>query len=221
MVSDCDRRGLAFIVEGATEKVFYLEYLKYIRKKHATTIVKDYESQEDAYVIADGDDGMTLVMFNAVNSVSQMTNSATWFHRACSKAFPDRAWSVFLCYDTDEYNYAITKFHEGDWGLLRKDIGKSAERIVDLAAKADIEDIILCDLAGVLGFLGLGRETPMPEGSKGKAKLKKLYRMVALNNAYHSGEKARPLIQALDMELIERSAPIPLREIEEFVFLEL
>ena len=34
---------------------------------------------------------------------------------------------------------------------------------------------MLCDLPGVLSFLGLPPETEMPPGNKGKTKLKKLY----------------------------------------------
>lgn len=49
---------------------------------------------------------------------------------------------------------------------------------------------MLCDLPGVLSFLGLPPETEMPPGNKGKMKLKKLYRKVAPNKAYHSGERA-------------------------------
>ena len=66
-------------------------------------------------------------------------------------------------------------------------------------AKADIEDVMLCDLPGVLSFLGLPPETEMPPGNKGKTKLKKLYRKVAPNKAYHSGECAKDLISHLDM----------------------
>lgn len=42
---------------------------------------------------------------------------------------------------------------------------------------------MLCDLPGVLSFLGLPPETEMPPGNKGKTKLKKLYRKVAPNKA--------------------------------------
>lgn len=58
-----------------------------------------------------------------------------------------------------------------------------------------------CDLPGVLSFLGLPPETEMPPGNKGKTKLKKLYRKVAPNKAYHSGERAKDLISHLDMAI--------------------
>ena len=48
----------------------------------------------------------------------------------------------------------------------------------------------------------------MPPGNKGKTKLKKLYRKVAPNKAYHSGERAKDLISHLDMAEIRASAPV-------------
>ena len=93
-------------------------------------------------------------------------------------------------------------------------ISPTAQRVVDLAAKADIEDVMLCDLPGVLSFLGLPPETEMPPGNKGKAKLKKPCRKVAPNKAYHSGERAKDLTSHLDMAEIRASAPVPLGEID-------
>lgn len=65
---------------------------------------------------------------SCVNSVSPMTNSATWFDRACVGKNQKFAWTVFPCYDTDEYNSNITKFHEGDWAMFRKSIASSAQQ---------------------------------------------------------------------------------------------
>jgi hypothetical protein len=231
--------GLAFIVEGATEKVFYSEYLADLCARAGYAFVKDVTSQEDLYVIemraagAGGEsvtggaagasdtfgalsegNGQAIVMFWSSNSVSNIASGSVWFRRACAEAFPQVSWTVFLCYDTDEYNARITRFYEGDREQLRADVAGCAAGVVDMAAEADIEDIILCDLAGVLRFLGLPADTQVPPGNKGKTKLKKLYRMVASNHAYHSGGKARALIQALDMECLRRVAPVPLGEID-------
>lgn len=206
--------GLAFIVEGATEKVFYREYLSQLCEARGLVLEKDLESQEDRYAIVSPVDEK-VVMMASVNSVSQMTNSATWFDRVCVGGNPGVSWTVFLCYDTDEYNSDITKFHEGDWARLRDSIAPAACKVVDMAAEADIEDVMLCDLPAVLSFLGLPAETEIPPGNKGKTKLKKLYRMVAPNKAYHSGERAGDLIACLDMARIRAMAPIPLEEIDE------
>lgn len=96
-------------------------------------------------------------------------------------------------------------------------VSPAAQRVVDLAAKADIEDVMLCDLPGVLSLLGLPPETEMPPGNRGKTKLKKLYRKVAPNKACHSGEHAKNLISHLDMAEIRTSAPVPLGEIDRAV----
>lgn len=61
----------------------------------------------------------------------------------------------------------------------------TAQRVVGLAAKANIEDMMLCDPPGVLSFLWPPPETEMPPGNRGKTKLRMLYRKVALNKAYH------------------------------------
>lgn len=208
--------GLAFIMEGATEKVFYLEYLSQLCASRGFVLKKDLDTQEDRYTVMSAS-GDKVVMMTSVNSVTQMTNSATWFDRACVKENPEIAWTVFLCYDTDEYNSDITKFHEGDWAMLRKSITPSARKVVDMAAGADIEDVILCDLPGVLAFLELPPETQIPPGNKGKTKLKKLYRTAAPNKAYHSGERAKDLISHLDMAEIKASAPVPLEEIDKAI----
>lgn len=67
---------------------------------------------------------------------------------------------------------------------------------------------MLCDLAGVLDYLGLGETTTLPSGRRGKAKLRKLYR--AAGRTYHSGDRAKPLIDSLDMDAVEATAPFDL-----------
>lgn len=212
MESGCFK-GLAFIVEGDTEKVFYHEYLANLCLRFGYALKKDNASQEDLCVIDMGDD-KALAMFWSSNSVSNIASGSIWFKRACAEAYPKVRWTVFLCYDTDEYNAPITKFHEGDWAALRRDVAVDATDVVDMAADADIEDIILCDLENVLKFLGLPESTQIPPGNKGKTKLRKLHRMVASNRTYHSGSRARPLIQALNMERLRSCAPVPLERID-------
>ena len=63
-------------------------------------------------------------------------------------------------------------------------ISPAARKVVDLAAEADIGDVMPCDLPGVPSFLGLPPEAEMPPGNKGKTKLKKLYRKVAPSKAH-------------------------------------
>lgn len=112
----------------------------------------------------------------------------------------------------------FTKFHQGDWKRLRDDIDEAAESVTDLAASADIEDLMLCDLEAVLVFLNLPADTPLPSGRKGKVRMKRLFRMVAVNRPYHEAEKARPIIQALDMGKIAERTPLPLGRFESTLF---
>lgn len=49
-------RGLAFIVEGATEKVFYLEYLSQLCAAKGLALRKDLDTQEDRYAITSAND---------------------------------------------------------------------------------------------------------------------------------------------------------------------
>lgn len=133
-----------------------------------------------------------------------------WFANKCAKKYK-MPWKVFLCYDTDSSEYDITKFYQDDWKLLRKDLVKAkAEEIIDLAASADIEDIILTDLSGVCAYLGID----VPEklsGRKGKAKMKALYR--SCGNTYHEGDKAGTMIESLNFQRIVDYSPLDLEKL--------
>lgn len=210
--------GVALIVEGATERVFYSEFVKNRACARGIAVARVADGDGTNYAVTMSDGTSVLVKFNNVGTVTQMTNSAEWFLRSCAARHSDIEWTVFLGYDTDAYNSNITKFHQGDWERLRLDIEKGASSIVDLAAEADIEDIMLCDYAGVLAFLRLPADTALPNGRKGKIKMRKLHQKVAPNKPYHEGDRALPLIRALDMERIMASAPIPLNLLEAAIF---
>lgn len=96
-------------------------YLSQLCAAKGLVLRKDLGTQEDRYAITTAN-GEKVVVMASVNSVSQMTNSATWFDRACVGENPKIDWTVFLCYDIDEYNSDITKFHEGDWAMLRESL---------------------------------------------------------------------------------------------------
>ncbi|MDO4515916.1 MAG: hypothetical protein Q4C76_02110 [Bacillota bacterium] len=155
-----------------------------------------------------------LIMFNVVGTISQITNSSNWFEKRCYGRFKNLEWVVFLCYDTDNYTPNISKFYEGDWKELCKTISKHRScSIIDLAAQADIEDIMLLDEDNIFKFLEMP-PIPIPAGSKGKMKMKKLFRAKGRGCAYHEGNRAEPLINALDFDKIISSSPVPLSQIE-------
>lgn len=208
--------GYAFILEGATEKEFYWEFLLFLCKKHSATIerVVDDTDPDIVYKLTT-QNGVSLIKFNVVNTITQMPRAGNWFNSQCVKKHGTKhKWYVFLCYDTDDYNEDISKFYEGDWANLRSSL-KKAKQVVDVAAAADIEDTMLVDIDNVCAFLG-GKPPVTLKGSKGKRKMKNLFR--DHGKTYHEGSRAKPLIQSLDMEFIMNNAMIPLKEIEALIF---
>ena len=86
-----------------------------------------------------------------------------------------------------------------------------------MAAQADIEDIMLVDVDSIFKFLSMNPVT-VPSGSKGKMKMKKLFRLKGPGVAYHEGTRAEPLIKSLNFEKIIKDSPVPLVEIEKECF---
>lgn len=215
-MGDCYRKGIAFILEGDTEKVFYLALLKHICQKYEGVFFEkctDSNSGEVFYTLGNADQKI-LMMFNVVGTISQITNSGNWFEKRCYGQNKNLEWTVFLCYDTDNYAPNISKFYEGDWRELRKAIAKHKTCfIIDLAAQADIEDIMLLDVDNIFKFLEM-KPIPVPAGSKGKSKMKKIFRAKGQGNAYHEGVRAEPLINALDLDKIIAVSPVPLHQIQ-------
>lgn len=208
---------VAFILEAATEKVFYLNLLKYFCDKHINAELVRMNEDGEIFYLVKQQSRKILIKIYSVGTITQITNSGTWFTNRCQKKHKGD-WTIFLCYDTDNYQADISKFYEGDWRLLRKELEHSGKnKVIDLAANADIEDIMLLDSEGVYRFLGLDPQ-PIPTGNKGKSKMKKIFRMKGSGSAYHEGERAKPLIEALDTEKIVNNSPIPFKEIEKAIF---
>ena len=219
-MEDRFEKGIAFILEGDTEKVFYLALLRHLCKKYnGITINKQTDSTSgEIFYILENSDFRVLIKFNVVGTISQITNSGNWFETRCYAQHKNLEWTIFLCYDTDNYIPNISKFYEDDWKELRKTISKHKScSIVDLAAQADIEDIMLLDTDGIFEFLGI-QPIAIPTGSKGKVKLKKIFRTKGSGSAYHEGERAEPLINVLDFDKIISTSPVPLNKIQEKCF---
>ncbi len=209
-------KGVAFILEGDTEKVFYLSLIKHLCKKYdAVSLDKQIDPVNgEIFYTLGTTDHKVLIMFNVVGTISQITNSGTWFEKRCYGQYKSLEWTVFLCYDTDNYTPNISKFYEGDWKELRKAIDKRKScSIIDLAAQADIEDIMLVDSDGVFNFLGID-PIEIPSGAKGKAKMRKIFRTKGPGSAYHAGERAEGLINSLDFDKIISTSPVPLSQIQ-------
>ena len=201
--------AFAFILEGATEKVFYMELLRYICNKHGASLngptINDVET---VYTITTQERN-AIVKFHAVNAISQVPKAGLWFQSQCLKLYPRVKWHVFLCYDQDDYKPDVSRFFQGDWCALRDELKRS--KVIDMAARADIEDVLLQDCIGICRFLGCAPPVKLT-GGKGKVKMKNLFR--SANRVYHEGERARSLIKALDMQKIINSGILPFGELE-------
>ena len=219
-MADRFEKGIAFILEGDTEKVFYLSLLKFLCKRYIGVSFQkqtDPNSGEIFYILGD-DKHSVLIKFNVVGTISQITNSGNWFEKRCYGQYKNLNWTVFLCYDTDNYTPNISKFYEGDWKELRKNISKRKTcSIIDLAAQADIEDIMLLDADGIFKFLDMPPIT-IPTGSKGKSKMKKIFRAKGSGSAYHEGARAEKLIESLNFDKIISESPVSLSQIQQECF---
>lgn len=216
---DSYQQGVALIVEGATEKVFYQVFLERCCREYPELHMRRQLIEGDVSFVVEGfAHGERLVVFHSMDTITQMPNAGAWFRNVCKLRFPTLPWCVFLCYDSDEYHYPVTKFHEGDWERLRDEIDLSADAICDLTAEADIEDVMLGDYAGVLSWLGLSADTVRPSGRNGKSCMRSLFRLSGRRGAYHTGERSRPLVEALDMRLIEGAALVDLGRLRRTVF---
>lgn len=117
----------------------------------------------------------------------------------------------------------MSKFYEGDWDAFRSQLSQlGVQSIIDLAASADMEDIFLLDLAGISRYMELAQPlTPedIPSGRKGSARLKRLFaaqrQKQATGKVYHKGERARPLIDCLDLDHIIHENLLPLFQLEQ------
>ena len=107
----------------------------------------------------------------------------------------------------------ISKFYEDDWQELRRQLKKA--RVLDIAAAADIEDVMLTDLPGICRYLDCDIPDSIP-GRKGKVKMKNLFRDHGM--AYHEGKRARMIIDLLDMQTIIDHSSLPLSKLEKLVF---
>lgn len=202
--------GISFIFEGATEKCFYISLLEYLANSVGAKLNEIVENDEIYYVWTDSNKSV-LIKYNTVGTITQITNSYSWFKSKCANE--KLKWTVFLCYDTDDYQEDVSKFYEGDWKKLRDNINGEAE-IIDLAANADIEDIFLVDCLGICNFLCIDKPQKI-HGRKGKSRLKYLFRLAG--KTYHEGSRAKDLINELDMEYIIQNSPVKLEKIKDIL----
>ena len=216
-MSDEYTKGIAFIMEGATEKVFYRSFLQWLADNNEGCSFDKIDNLDIGEIAFEWESGVesVLIKFNVVGTVTQIIHSGKWFANTCAKKYKI-PWQVFLCYDTDSPGEDISKFYEDDWKLLRDELKKAkAKEIVDLAASADIEDVMLVDLEGICEYLGISMPTEL-KGRRGKAKMKALFR--SCGSTYHEGEKTADMVKKLDFQKIMDEGPIDLHRLENTIY---
>lgn len=110
-------KGLAFVVEGPTERVFYHEYLQWCCSKNPGATMEQLPNKDFVIRAKDGD---VLVKFNVKGSVSSVPNAMSWVRSTCLLA--DIPWTVVLCYDTD--GGASLNLDTRAWRRFRQDLAK-------------------------------------------------------------------------------------------------
>ena len=73
--------GIAFILEGATEKVFYKAYLEYLSTLDENTLLIRDKSTDDGEIIFCWQSGKKkiLIKFYVVGTITQIVHSGKWF----------------------------------------------------------------------------------------------------------------------------------------------
>ena len=138
--------GVAFIYEGQTERVFYQAIVEHYLSKHeGYRLIKEQDvmSKEYRIVISNNNETVVVKTFTVGTIIAHTRAAANWFRNNCRQRHKEIPWTTFLCYDTDSHTRDVSQFQEGDWKELRKAIQRNKRTsIIDLAASADIEDII-------------------------------------------------------------------------------
>jgi len=87
--------GIAFILEGSTEKVFYLNLLKYFADTDKQIVFKKIVSEEDGEIFYEwiSETKKMIIKIYVVGTITQVSNSGNWFRSKCSKKLKI-PWSV-------------------------------------------------------------------------------------------------------------------------------
>lgn len=174
-------RGIVFFVEGDTEIEFYKVLVQWLQKQNP-------QSARSHRIIYRNIKGIK----NFQNKIFRI------FNNQIVRDNPGIKFDVVLCYDADVFEYA--RKPPVDWKLLEVDLKRAgANRIIHIKARYSIEDWFLKDYSGILTFLRLPQDTPLPGGT-GIQKLKSLFKRA--NNVYIKGSNLKGFIHQLDMDKI-------------------
>ena len=185
---------VVFFVAGDTEVKFYQRLVSYYRDKYDKPNCKVLTPKNVRGV---GNYQRVVRIFK--NSVISQYHSS------------DYAYHVFLCYDSDVFEW--DKKPPVEWDSLENELMKSgAARVVQVRAVHSIEDWFLYDTVGLGKFLHR-RGKIQKKGCSGQKYLAKLFREAG--RVYIKGSACDELIKALDMSVIISHIGSEIKEIED------
>lgn len=185
------KKGVIFFAEGDTEIEFYKKMIEYLHNKKGRFNIDK--------ILFENIKGIT----NYKNRVNRIFNKRTIIE------YPNYEFIVFLCYDTDVFEYE--QHPKINWKEIEKDLKKNgAIKIIHVKAKKSIEDWFLKDKNNIIKFLKLSKDTKL-KGKNGQEKIKNLFKKA--NKTYIKGQKCEGLIDNLDMKVILKEVPDELKAI--------
>lgn len=185
------KKGIIFFVEGDTDEAFYRKMIQYLHQKKGRFVIDK--------ILYENIEGIT----NYKTRINRVFNKDT------KKKCPDYDFIVFLCYDTDVFEYE--QHPKIDWKEIEKDLRQNgAINVVHIKAKKSIEDWFLKDKDNVIKFLKLPNDTKV-KGKNGQEQIKYLFKKA--NKVYIKGKRCKGFIEALDMNVILQNVPKELKTI--------
>jgi len=120
------KKGIIFFVEGDTEVEFYKKMIQYLHGKKGRFNIEK--------ILTENIKGIT----NYKSKINRTFNKRTIVE------YPNHEFTVFLCYDTDVFEYE--QHPKIDWKEIEKDLkANGAVRVIHVEANKSIEDWFLKD----------------------------------------------------------------------------
>lgn len=174
------REMVTIFIEGDTEIEFYNKLLSILRKKNGGKLYCDIEVKN------------VKGIGNYKNKVCRV------FEKAIKPKYPNRDYTVVLCYDSDVFEYnSKPPVDLADVSKTLKQIGATC--VEQVKAVSSIEDWFLYDIDGLRRYLKISPNNKLGKfkGQKGLAQL-----FLKSNKTYIKGTKCNGLVECLDVEKI-------------------
>lgn len=185
-------RGIVIFIEGDTEEEIYKGFLE---KIHNMT-------PEGKFIVN------KLIVRNLKGICNYKNRALRVFQNDILANNPDIIFNVFLCYDTDIFEFSAKP--PVNWEDVIESLKKAgAEKIYQIKAKHSIEDWILNVINGLCSYLKLNPSLIKLNGKNGVKKIENLFRKA--NKIYVKGIKIKGFVSSLDLQKIMCPACIQLK----------